>query len=92
MPYSNHIILLCTCRAQGVRKFSDVKLSIAGRSTRFRQKLSYNIKLAEGDNLGGYRSLKLKASTDDPSFLRNKLYFDMMIAAGLPGTRLSYKR
>lgn len=60
--------------------------------SRFEPKPSYNIRLAKGEHLGGYKSLKLRAAATDPTFLRDKMSFDMMVAAGLPASRISYKR
>lgn len=78
--------------AHDVQKFSNVKFNIAGRESRFNPKPSYSLELAGDELLGGYKTLRLRAAATDPTFLRDKMSFDMMAAAGLPGTHVSYKR
>ncbi|KAI9498910.1 spore coat protein coth [Zychaea mexicana] len=46
----------------------------------------------EEGGLGGYRKFKLRASVTDPSFIREKMYYDVLGAAGLPASRASYVR
>ncbi|KAI9260039.1 coth protein-domain-containing protein [Helicostylum pulchrum] len=78
--------------AHQVQKISGVKFNIAGRGSRFEPKPSYNIELHGEERLGGFKTLKLKAAATDPSFLREKMTSEMLIAAGLPIGRVSYKR
>ena len=72
--------------------FQNIKISLSGRSTRYFSKLSYNVNLPKGGKLDGYKKLKLRACGADPSFIREKLAYDMLAAAGRPGSRSSYVR
>lgn len=45
-----------------------------------------------GLSLGGYRKFKLRACATDPTFMREKLYYDVLAAAGLPASGASYIR
>lgn len=78
--------------AHEIQKFTNVNFQIDGKLCRFKPKPSYAIKLTNGQQLGGYETVTLRAVSSDPTFLRDKVSFDMMIAANLPGSRVSYKR
>ncbi|KAI9300276.1 coth protein-domain-containing protein [Cunninghamella echinulata] len=75
-----------------VQTFKDVEISLSGRSSRWTSKQSYSIKLPKGQELYGYRRLKLRALAYDPAYIREKLSTDIMKSAGLPSTGSSYKR
>ncbi|CAO3598947.1 unnamed protein product [Absidia cylindrospora] len=70
----------------------DVEIKVAGKSTRMLDKLSYGIKTKKGDDLFGYRRLKLRASRLDPSYIREILCFDIMESMGLPVSGASFTR
>lgn len=72
--------------------FKNVKLKLSGRSTLVNPKLSYNANFDDGDNLFGYSHIKLRAMASDPSYIRENVVFNMIEAAGLPATHISYIR
>ena len=55
-------------------------------------KASYKIKFNKKDMLFGYRKIKFRSLTTDPSYIREKLAFDLAESFGLPTTRYSYAR
>ncbi|KAI8329992.1 coth protein-domain-containing protein [Chlamydoabsidia padenii] len=75
-----------------VIQFVDSKLKLSGRSTRYYTKFAYGISLPKHNNIDGYRKLKLRACGADPTYIREKLAYDMLSAAGRPGSRNSYVR
>jgi hypothetical protein len=74
------------------QQFNQVKLELSGQTSRLFRKLSYNIQLDKKNNLYGYRRFKLRSCATDPSYLREKVYYDVLRAAGLPSARASYVR
>ncbi|CAO3651569.1 unnamed protein product [Cunninghamella blakesleeana] len=70
----------------------DVEIKLAGRSSRWMDKLSYGIKIPKGQDLYGYRRLKLRALRADPAYIREKLCYDLMKSVGLPVSGASYTR
>ncbi|ORE02219.1 coth-domain-containing protein [Rhizopus microsporus var. microsporus] len=72
--------------------FEDVEISLSGRSSRWMPKLSYNLKLKKKDDLYGYRRLKLRALYTDPSYIREKLAYDIIKSVGLVSSEFSYVR
>ncbi|KAF7722851.1 hypothetical protein EC973_002653 [Apophysomyces ossiformis] len=79
-------------RADSISSFTNVRFKIGGRSSRLFTKLSYNINLPKDQKLKGYRKLKLRAAASDPSYMREKLAYDMLYAAGMPASQASYVR
>jgi hypothetical protein len=76
-----------------VKVFPNAKFEIGGRSSRQFTKFAYNIKLnKKGEDLGGYRKLKLRTTVSDPSYMREYLATEMLNAANQPATRASYVR
>ncbi|KAI8091034.1 coth protein-domain-containing protein [Gilbertella persicaria] len=76
-----------------VKNFGHVKVKISGRGTRYSTtKPSYKIKLAKTDNLYGNRAIKLRSLQTDPSFVREKLYYDLLESVGLASIQSSYVR
>ncbi|KAI9304806.1 coth protein-domain-containing protein, partial [Cunninghamella echinulata] len=69
-----------------------VEISLAGRSSRWMDKLSYGLKIPKEQDLYGYRRLKLRAMRADPAYIREKLCYDMMKSVGLPVSGASYTR
>lgn len=68
------------------------KVQLSGRGTRNLPKASYKIKFSKKDMLFGYRKLKFRSLLTDPSYMREKLAFDLAESFGLPTTRYSYAR
>ncbi|KAI8388273.1 coth protein-domain-containing protein [Radiomyces spectabilis] len=77
-----------------IRFFEQAKFQLGGQTSRLFEKFSFNIHLAkqQGMSLGGYRKFKLRAAATDPTFIREKLYYDVLDAAGLPASHASYVR
>lgn len=78
-----------------IKTFSNVKFEIGGRSSRQFTKFAYNIKLnkkQDDDNLSGYQKLKLRTTVSDPSYMREYLATEMLVAANQPATKASYAR
>ncbi|CAO3651545.1 unnamed protein product [Cunninghamella blakesleeana] len=72
--------------------FTDVELKLAGRSSRYMDKLSYSLSIPKKQSLYGYRKLKLRSLRADPAYIREKLCYDIMKSLGLPVTGTSYTR
>ncbi|KAI8074639.1 coth protein-domain-containing protein [Gongronella butleri] len=71
----------------------NVRFKIGGRSTRYFTKLAYNLKLDKGDDIDGFRKIKLRGlDTTDPSYLRETLGYGLLEATGRPASRSSYAR
>ncbi|KAF7728418.1 hypothetical protein EC973_006096 [Apophysomyces ossiformis] len=76
----------------GIQTFTDVQLKLGGRSTRYFPKLPYNIKLSKNQTLAGYRRFKLRALASDPSYLREKIAYDVLQSTGVPTSDFSFVR
>lgn len=72
--------------------YQGVEISLAGRSSRWLPKLSYNLKLDKEDRLYDYRRLKLRALDTDPSYIREQLAYDILKSVGLASSEFSYVR
>ncbi|CAO3665010.1 unnamed protein product [Rhizopus stolonifer] len=72
--------------------YDQVKLSIAGHTSRWYNKVSYSIKLRKSDTIYGFRRIKLRAMANDPSYLREQIAYDMLKSLGLPTSEFSYCR
>ncbi|KAI9473886.1 MAG: coth protein-domain-containing protein [Benjaminiella poitrasii] len=72
--------------------YTDVEISLAGRSSKWMSKLSYNLKLGKKDRLYDYRRLKLRALATDPSYIREQLAYDVLKSVGLVSSEFSYCR
>ncbi|CEP15201.1 hypothetical protein [Parasitella parasitica] len=68
------------------------KIQLSGRGTRNLPKASYKIKFGEQDLLFGYKNIKLRSLITDPSYIREKMGFDLAESFGLPTTRYSFVR
>ncbi|KAG0175369.1 hypothetical protein DFQ28_000956 [Apophysomyces sp. BC1034] len=77
-----------------LRQFENVKFQLGGQTSRLFEKFSFNIHISKDNplSLGGYRRFKLRACVTDPTFMREKLYYDVLDAAGLPASRASFVR
>ncbi|CAM0134884.1 hypothetical protein VKS41_000546 [Umbelopsis sp. WA50703] len=79
--------------SKGVKKFGNTTLSIGGKSSRDWAKRSYKFSLSKDtDGLYGLRKFKLRAEASEPTMIREKLYYDMLDAVGLPTPSSSYVR
>ncbi|KAI8331874.1 coth protein-domain-containing protein [Chlamydoabsidia padenii] len=78
--------------SDNVRTFEDCSFSVGGRSSRRFTKLPYKFNLGKKDNLGGYHKFKLRTTASDPSYLREKLSYDLHSAAGRPISKSSHVR
>ncbi|CAO0799590.1 unnamed protein product [Mucor circinelloides] len=72
--------------------YQDVTISLAGRSSQWMPKLSYNIKLSKKDRLYDYRRVKLRALDTDPSYIREQMAYDIIKSTGLASSEFSYAR
>ncbi|KAI9499593.1 coth protein-domain-containing protein, partial [Zychaea mexicana] len=77
-----------------IHEFSNVRLRVAGRSSRSIPKLSYDIKIRKQADatLNGYRRLKLRAFGYDPSYIRENLAYRVLESLGMPASSFSYVR
>jgi len=79
-----------------VRTFKNATLSISGASTRDMPKVSYKIKDLKDETtdkeLFGRTNIKLRAEYTDASFMREKLYGDILNSVGAPTSQFTYSR
>jgi len=78
-----------------VKTFKNAELSLSGQSTRDVPKSSFKIKgLKDEKNkeLYGRSSLKLRAEHMDPTFVRDKIYGDILNSLGVPTTQNKFVR
>ncbi|CAO3618511.1 unnamed protein product [Cunninghamella echinulata] len=75
-----------------IKQFYGCKFAVTGRSSRHFTKLPYSVTLSKGDYLGGYRKLKLRSSASDPTYIREKMAYELLYATGRPGTMISHVR
>ncbi|KAG1501186.1 hypothetical protein G6F46_005089 [Rhizopus delemar] len=73
-------------------QFEKVKISLSGNSAKMVPKLSYNLKLHKKDRLYGYKDLKLRSLSLDPSYIREQLGYDILKSAGLISSEFSFVR
>jgi len=69
----------------------SIKFAIGGRSTVKYEKLGFNIKIKKG-NLLGVKQLRLRTEVADPTFMREKLLYDLTTLIDLPSLSLNYVR
>ncbi|KAI9302547.1 coth protein-domain-containing protein [Cunninghamella echinulata] len=75
-----------------IKQFYGCKFAVTGRSSRHFTKLPYSVTLNKGDYLGGYRKLKLRSSASDPTYIREKMAYELLYATGRPATLVSHVR
>lgn len=75
-----------------VLNFQEVEISLAGRSSRWFPKLSYNLKMDGDDLLYDYSHVKLRALDTDPSYIREQIAYDVLQSVGLASSEFSYCR
>jgi len=73
-------------------EFDNIKFSVGGRSTKAYSKLGYNINIKGGDELYESKQIRLRAEVVDPSFLREKLAYDLYRVIDLPTLSANYAR
>jgi hypothetical protein len=80
------------CKSK-IERFNHVKIELSGQTSRLFKKLSYSVNIGkESKALNGYRRFKLRSCATDPSYLREKLYYDMLYAAKVPTAKASFIR
>ncbi|CAO3658124.1 unnamed protein product [Rhizopus stolonifer] len=75
--------------------FENVHVSLSGQTSKLFKKLSYGIKIpktTDSKALDGFRRFKLRSCATDPSYMREKLYYDILEASQVPTARSSYIR
>ncbi|ORX41996.1 hypothetical protein BCR36DRAFT_407251 [Piromyces finnis] len=78
-----------------IKVFNNGQIKISGQSTKYNKKLSYKIsglKTSDNKELFGRSAVKLRAEYIDPSFMREKTYFDMLNAIGVPSSQSRHVR
>ncbi|ORX77444.1 hypothetical protein BCR32DRAFT_295605 [Anaeromyces robustus] len=78
-----------------VKIFKTAKIAISGQSTLNNSKLSYklsDLKTEDDSELYGRSTIKLRAEYIDPTFMREKIYIDMLNALGVPSTQGKFTR
>jgi len=78
-----------------VKSFNQAVISVSGQSTRGVPKLSYkikNLKTEDSKELYDRTSIKLRAEHMDPSFLRDKIYGDILNSLGAPAAQNKFAR
>jgi len=75
-----------------IQEFPNVKFKIGGRSTTFFSKVGYNINIKKGGVLYGAKDLRLRAVTVDPSFMRDKLAYDLHNKIEVPCISANYAK
>ncbi|KAG2171518.1 hypothetical protein INT43_008244, partial [Umbelopsis isabellina] len=77
-----------------VKFIKKMQIKLSGRSSRLWPKQSYNIKVKDKkDSLFGLQKFKLRAEPNDPSYMREKIYYDLLTkAAGVPARGSSWVR
>ncbi|ORX52010.1 hypothetical protein DM01DRAFT_1307194 [Hesseltinella vesiculosa] len=76
-----------------VQQFKKASFSLEGRSSRWVDKMSYELDLPDGGNgLYGLHRMKLRAMRTDPSYIRERLIYDMSDSLGIPVSGAHYVR
>jgi len=74
-----------------ISKAEKIKFAVGGKYTKAFEKLGFNIKIKKGVFLER-KNLRLRTEAVDPSFLREKLAYDLCNIIGLPTLSLNYAR
>jgi len=72
-----------------VHNVDRIKISVGGKYTKSFEKLGFNIKIKKGKLLGR-KQLRLRSEAVDPSFLREKLAYDICNELGLPSLSANF--
>lgn len=80
--------------SRNVEHAENVKIELSGQTSRLFEKLSYSVHIDKevGSVFNGYRRFKLRSCATDPSYLREKLYYDVLSASSMPAAKASYVR
>ncbi|KAI9258887.1 coth protein-domain-containing protein [Phascolomyces articulosus] len=81
-------------RGNDLITFQNTEIELAGQSSKWIPKLSYNVKISKDDDsdLYGYRRLKIRALGMDPSYIRENMVYKALHAAGVATSQFSYVR
>ncbi|KAG2173487.1 hypothetical protein INT44_007078 [Umbelopsis vinacea] len=77
-----------------VQFIKEAQIKLSGRSSRMWAKQSYNIKVkGKKEDLYGLKKFKLRAEPNDPTYMREKLYYDILRkSASVPARGTSWVR
>eukprot|EP00833_Pecoramyces_ruminatium_P001418 jgi/Orpsp1_1/1175450/evm.model.c7180000053950.1 len=78
-----------------IKVFENGAIKISGQSTIYSMKLSYKLsglKIGEDKELFGRTAVKLRSEYRDPTFMREKTYFDMLNSLGVPTSQGKHVR
>ncbi|KAI8637952.1 coth protein-domain-containing protein [Parasitella parasitica] len=75
-----------------IEQFRNVKIELSGQTSRLFKKLSYSVHIDKEGSINGYRRFKLRSCATDPSYMREKLFYDILDASKLPTAKASYIR
>ncbi|CEP18949.1 hypothetical protein [Parasitella parasitica] len=78
--------------SRDIEQFRNVKIELSGQTSRLFRKLSYSVHIDKEGSINGYRRFKLRSCATDPSYMREKLFYDILNASKLPGAKASYIR
>jgi len=73
-----------------ITEFKKVKFSVGGGYTKAFQKLGYNINIKKKDQLLERKQIRLRSEAVDPSFIREKLAYDLCNLFELPSLSANY--
>jgi hypothetical protein len=90
--FLNHTNTFISTSPEVQRKYTNAQFSVDGFTQRLWKKLSYKLDLPEGQSINGFRKFKLRSLSSDPSYIRERIYYDMLNAAKIPGAKGSYVR
>ena len=75
-----------------LEQLQNVRIELSGQTSRLFRKLSYSIHIDKEGSINGYRHFKLRSCSTDPSYIREKLYYDILDASKLPTAKASFIR
>lgn len=75
-----------------LEQFQNVKIELSGQTSRLFKKLSYSVHIDKEGSINGYRRFKLRSCATDPSYMREKLFYDILDASKLPTAKASFIR
>ena len=78
-----------------IKTYKNAGIKISGQSTKYNMKLSYKLsglKTEDDKELFNRTGIKLRSEYGDPSFLREKTFFDMLNTLGVPTSNGKFAR
>jgi len=75
-----------------VETVEKIKIKVGGRSTRNYSKLGYNINIKGKKDFHGVKQLRLRSEVVDPTFIRDKLGYDLYSLIDLPTLSANYAK